>query len=46
MDSDDEMDCLMGGNVGQRMSSFVRRKKARLEEDEENSGGNPREKEK
>ena len=34
MDSDDEVDDLMGGDVGQRMSCFMRRKKERLEEDE------------
>ena len=34
MDSDDEIDHLMGGDVGQRMSSFMRRKKGRLEKDE------------
>lgn len=34
MDSDNEIDDLMGGDVGQRMSSFMRRKKGRLEEDE------------
>lgn len=34
MDSDDEIDDLMGDDVGQRMSPFMRGKKGRLEGDE------------
>ena len=35
MDSDDEIDNLMGGDLGQCMSSFFQRKQSRLQDDDE-----------